>query len=131
MATTASPEHAEHADEAHADTHADSPDHPTERKYWVIAGILAVITGIEVALSYIDLGDAVAPLLLLGMAMKFFIVAAYFMHLKFDSRVTRRLFLSGLLLALSCYIALFMMFRAFGPRPDRQDIKIIQTGQPQ
>jgi len=84
-----------------------------------------------VALSYIDLGDAVAPLLLIGMVMKFFIVASYFMHLKFDSKVTRRLFISGLSLAVFCYLGVFMMFRQLGPRSDRQDIELIETGVPQ
>ncbi len=125
----------EQASDQHADAHASDEhahdDHPTEKKYWVIALILAIITAVEVALSYIDLGDAVAPLLLLGMVMKFFIVASYFMHLKFDSRVTRRLFISGLSLAVFCYLALFMMFRQFGPRENRQDINLIETGVPQ
>ena len=125
---TAEQTHDEHPT-AH-DEHAHD-DHPTEKKYWVIALILAIITAVEVALSYIDLGNAVAPLLLVGMAMKFFIVAAYFMHLKFDSRVTRRLFISGLSLAVFCYLGMFMMFRQFGPRNDRQDINLIETGVPQ
>ena len=120
----------DHADAHTPDEHAHD-DHPTERKYWVIALILAIITAVEVALSYIDLGNAVAPLLLAGMVMKFFIVASYFMHLKFDSRVTRRLFISGLSLAVFCYLALFMTFRQLGPRDDRQDINLIETGVPQ
>ena len=114
-----------------ADEHDEHDDHPTEKKYWVIALILGVITAVEVALSYIDLGNAVAPLLLIGMVMKFFIVASYFMHLKFDSKMARRLFISGLSLALFCYLGVFMMFRQFGPRSDRQDIDLIETGVPQ
>ncbi len=127
---------AEHVPIGHADPHdaahdAAHDDHPTEKKYWIIALILGVITAVEVALSYIDLGDAVAPMLLAGMVAKFFIVASYFMHLKFDSRVARRLFISGLSLALFCYLGVFMMFRQLGPRSDRQDINLIETGVPQ
>jgi len=118
----------EHAADAHGGAH---DDHPSEGKYWVIAAILAVVTAVEVALSYVDLGNAVAPLLLIGMVVKFFIVASYFMHLKFDSKVTRRLFISGLSLAVFCYLGMFMMFRQFGPRDDRQDINLIETGVPQ
>ncbi len=114
-----------------ADGHDEHDDHPTEKKYWVIALILGIITAVEVALSYIDLGNVVAPLLLIGMVMKFFIVASYFMHLKFDSKMARRLFISGLSLALFCYLGVFMMFRQFGPRSDRQDIDLIETGVPQ
>jgi len=105
-------------------------DHPTDSKYWVIALILGVITAVEVALTYIDLGNVVAPLLLIGMGLKFFIVASYFMHLKFDSKVARRLFISGLSLALFCYLGVFMMFRQLGPRQHRQDINLIETGVP-
>ena len=122
-------QHTAPAEDTVAADHDD--DHPTERKYWIIALILGVITAVEVALSYIDLGNAVAPLLLIGMVMKFFIVASYFMHLKFDSKMARRLFISGLSLALFCYLGVFMMFRQFGPRSDRQDIDLIETGVPQ
>jgi cytochrome c oxidase subunit 4 len=129
--TATETDHTGHADEptdAHPEAHGD---HPSEKKYWVIAALLGAITAVEVALSYIDLGAAIAPLLLVGMAAKFFIVASYFMHLKFDSRVTRRLFISGLSLAVFCYLGMFMMFRQFGPRDDRQDINLIETGVPQ
>jgi len=125
----------EHGPAGHADApdaaHDAAHDHPTEKKYWIIALILGVITAFEVALTYLDLGDAVAPMLLMGMVAKFFIVASYFMHLKFDARVTRRLFISGLSLALFCYLGVFMMFRQLGPRSDRQDINLIETGVPQ
>lgn len=127
MATT------QHAPTGHVEDHTvhGEHDHPSEKKYWMIAVILAIITAVEVALSYVDLGNANAPLLLIGMVMKFFIVASYFMHLKFDSRVTRRLFISGLSLAVFCYLAMFMAFRQLGPREDRQDINLIETGVPQ
>lgn len=128
MATT---EHATNEHTVPAVASDEHDDHPTEKKYWVIALILAVITAVEVALSYVDLGDAVAPLLLIGMVLKFFIVASYFMHLKFDTKMARRLFISGLSLALFCYLALFMTFRQLGPRDDRQDIDLIETGVPQ
>jgi len=119
----------EHA--AHPDEHAGAHDHPTEKNYWVIAAVLAGITAIEVALSYLDWGNIVAPLLLTGMVVKFFLVASFFMHLKFDSKVARRLFISGLSLALFCYLGMFMMFRQLGPRQDRQDINLVETGVPQ
>lgn len=57
--TTVEQAHDDHPAEPAHDDHAHD-DHPTEKKYWIIALILAVITAVEVALSYIDLGDAVA-----------------------------------------------------------------------
>lgn len=111
-----------------ATEHAGAHDHPTEKKYWIIAAILGGVTATEVALSYLDWGAIIGPLLLLGMAVKFFLVASFFMHLKFDSKVTRRLFISGLALAVGCYIGVFMTFRQLGPRSHRQDVELIQTG---
>jgi len=116
---------------AHGDEHAGAHEHPTEGKYWIIAAILGGVTATEVALSYLDWGAIIGPLLLLGMVVKFFLVASFFMHLKFDSKVTRRLFISGLALALVCYVGVFMTFRQLGPRSDRQDINLVETGVPQ
>jgi hypothetical protein len=44
------------------------------------------------------------------MALKFSIVVAFFMHLRFDSPVLRRLFLGGLGLAVTVYLILLLMF---------------------
>ena len=77
-------------------THA----HPQPRDYWLIALILAVITGAEVAVTYIDALDrVVAPLLILMSAAKFVIVVGYFMHLKYERKLYRNLFLIGIIAA--------------------------------
>src|SRR5438105_2161915 len=89
--------------------------HPTDGQYILIALILAGLTAIEVAISYIkSLGDAAAPLLVALAATKFFMVAAFFMHLRFDNRVLRRLFLTGIILAIIVYIVVLFMFGVFG-----------------
>lgn len=88
--------------------------HPTEAQYIKIALILAVITGVEVAVSYAKgLGDGEAPLLLALAAIKFFLVGAYFMHLKADTRVLRRLFTTGIILALIVYVIVFLLLGVF------------------
>jgi cytochrome c oxidase subunit 4 len=89
----------------------DAHAHPTPSKYVVIALILAVATAVEVALYYINLADKLLVALLLGLAfIKFGMVAAYFMHLKFDGRLLRRLFVTGIMLAATVYsIALVTM----------------------
>lgn len=75
-------------------------NHPTPRDYWLIALILAVITGAEVAVTYISaLDSVVAPLLIAMSAAKFAIVAGYFMHLKYEQKLYRNLFLIGLVAA--------------------------------
>ena len=97
---------------AHDDAHG-AHEHVSDNKYIVIALILAVITAAEVAASYIDLGPAFIPLLLFMMAIKFFVVVSYFMHLKFDNPVFKRLFYTGLFLAMFVYVAALLTFRFF------------------
>jgi cytochrome c oxidase subunit 4 len=90
----------------HAEVH-----HPDARTYIIVAAVLAVVTGIEVGLYYTDLSVITLVSLLLGLAaIKFGMVAAYFMHLRFDGRLLRRLFLTGIILAAGVYaIFLFTM----------------------
>jgi cytochrome c oxidase subunit 4 len=109
------------------DAHDAAHAHPSDKSYIGIAVILGVVTAIEVALSYIHIGNANAPLLLIGMAVKFFLVASFFMHLKFDSKVLRRLFISGLVLALFCYVVALSMFRQFD-KDHRQQVKYTPSG---
>ena len=85
--------------------------HPGERQYIVIALILAAITAVEVAFSYIEAVEPIlAPSLILMSIIKFFMVVAWFMHLRFDSRLFRRLFIAGIALALFCYTAVLTTF---------------------
>ena len=92
-------------------------DHWTDLKYVQLALALAVITAIEVALSYMvdDLGPVFLPLLLILMAIKFFSVVLFFMHLKFDSRLFSILFYMGLGLAVAVYVAALFTFQFFNP----------------
>ena len=85
--------------------------HPTPRDYWLIALILAVITGAEVAVTYIDaLDSVVAPLLIAMSAAKFTIVVGYFMHLKYEQRIYRNLFLIGVIAAPLLFGAVLFTF---------------------
>ncbi|MGA9275566.1 cytochrome C oxidase subunit IV family protein [Ilumatobacter sp.] len=93
--------------------HEAGAEHITDNKYIVIALILAVITGAEVAASYLDLGAVFIPLLLIMMAIKFFVVVSFFMHLRFDNRLFSWLFYSGLFLAVGVYCAALLTFRVF------------------
>ena len=71
---------------SHANEHDSS--HPSPSRYVAIAGILAVITAIEVWIVYQDyLNDVMIPLLILLSIGKFALVVMYFMHLKFDSKL--------------------------------------------
>ena len=96
-------------------THDETHDHPSDGKYIQIALILAVITAAEVATFYVEdsLGSALVPLLLIMMVVKFFIVAAWFMHLRFDSNLFTRVFVSGLFLATAVYLGFLTTFEFF------------------
>ena len=96
-------------------TEDETHDHPSDGKYIQIALILAVITAAEVATFYVEdsLGSALIPILLVMMVVKFFIVAAWFMHLRFDSNLFTRVFVSGLFLATGVYIAFLTTFEFF------------------
>ena len=102
-----------HEPPVEGDLHEDDHHGATDKQYVVIALILAAMTAIEVAVSYIDIGPLFLPVLLILMVVKFFTVVLYFMHLKFDAPIYRRLFYIGLGLALFVYIVALFTFHFF------------------
>lgn len=90
--------------------------HPTPRQYVNIALILGVLTAAEVAASFIELPG---PLFLGGLislaVAKFFLVVGYYMHIKFDSVMFRRLFAFGVILAVSVFLLVLGLFALSGP----------------
>jgi cytochrome c oxidase subunit IV len=99
--------------------------HPSDRSYVGIALILAVITAAEVATFYLEdeLGSILIPALIVMMIVKFAMVAGWFMHLRFDSNLFTRLFVSGILLAVAVYLGTLAAFEYFSkagePAPAR------------
>lgn len=87
--------------------------HPGPRQYVLIAIVLVILTAVEVATSYLE-GHVNSDLLIVALgimaAVKFFLVAAWYMHMKQDSAVFRRLFVSGIILASIVYGILFLFF---------------------
>jgi len=87
--------------------------HPTPAMYWGIAAFLAVITAIEVAIPSVDALDPVkVPLLWLLAAVKFFTVVAFFMHLRYDKKLYRTLFLFGVLGVFPLFIVVLLSMNA-------------------
>lgn len=79
--------------------------HPGVLEYTQIGVILAVLTAIEVGVYYIDMDHNVLVAALIALAaLKFGLVVAFFMHLKFDSRLFATMFLGGLAIALSVFL---------------------------
>ncbi len=102
------------AEEHHAHGHDDhAHSHPSDRTYVSIAIILAIFTAVEILLFVFedDINRSINKIALIGlMVIKFYIVGAYFMHLKFDHPILTQLFVFGLILAVVVY---FIMLSAF------------------
>ena len=89
--------------------------HPGPREYVVVAVVLAALTALEVAVYYMS--SLPHPLLVALLSFfafwKFVLVVLWFMHLRFDSRVFRRLFVTGVGLAFSVYLVVLVTFKVF------------------
>ena len=92
-------------------THDTEHDHPTDARYIRVATILGVVTALEVATYFLNIPGAVLiPALLAMMVFKFFYVAAWFMHLRFDSPMFTKFFVTGLVLATLVYGIVLSVF---------------------
>ena len=87
--------------------------HPSDLQYIGIAAALAVLTMIEVGIYYLKSDPATIVVLIILMVLKFSIVVGFFMHLRFDSPVLRRLFTGGLVLAVTIYTITLFIFGIF------------------
>jgi cytochrome c oxidase subunit 4 len=94
-----------------APAHAGGHTHPSDLKYIKIAAILAVVTLGEVLTYTFDITGHLLVLILIPMMIfKFAVVAGYFMHLKFDSKLFTTMFVAGLLFALGVYLVMLTVF---------------------
>jgi cytochrome c oxidase subunit 4 len=86
--------------------------HPTPRQYVLIAVVLVVVTSIEIATSYIDTGhtNLIIVALFLMAALKFFLVAAWYMHMRNDQAFFRRVFVVGMVGAGIVYGIVILVF---------------------
>ena len=86
-------------------------EHPGAKEYLGIAVVLTVITAIEVAVFYIPgLKPVLVPTLLSLSAIKFALVAMFYMHLKFDHKLFSWLFVLPMILAAAVILALLKLF---------------------
>jgi len=98
------------AQAAGAATEEAHSHHPTAAEYVRIALILALLTALEVSTYYFEFGRAAIPLLIVLMVIKFIIVAGFFMHLRYDSRLFSQFMYTGLGFALVLYTATYLIF---------------------
>ncbi len=103
---------------AAGDDGGEHHEHPSDRQYVKIALILGGLTALEVFTyfeSVHNLGDAALYVILVVlMVLKFIYVVAWFMHLKFDSVLFKRIFVAGVVLALGVYLVMLTAFRIWG-----------------
>lgn len=87
--------------------------HPDWGTYKWVALILTLITGMEVWIYYIPSftkTNLFVPTLLILSAVKFAIVVMFYMHLKYDAKLFRALFVGPLTLAAFTIVGLLFLF---------------------
>ena len=96
----------------HVEVAGAHSNHPTPRQYVLIAVVLVVVTSIEIATSYINTGhtNLIIVALFLMAALKFFLVAAWYMHMKVDQPFFRRIFVVGMIGAGIVYGIVILVF---------------------
>jgi cytochrome c oxidase subunit 4 len=109
---------ATHETEGHAPEHGH--DHPSDASYVKIALILGVITALEVGTYFWEdlFGSQPSTTALIAtlfpmMIAKFAIVCGWFMHLRYDNPLFRRVFVFGLILAIFVYAIMGLAFEFF------------------
>ena len=111
-------------DTSHDDHHANvdhaamgiEKEHPTWSTYWKVAVVLTLMTVVEVWIYYIPsfvASKAFVPVLLIMSAIKFFIVVAFYMHLRYDHKLFRALFTGPLIIAMTTIVGLMFLFGKF------------------
>ncbi len=101
-----------HQETAVAEAQGEHHAHPTWSTYWKIALILTIVTAVEVWLYETPFRQSrlFVPILLILSAAKFWIVVSYYMHIKYDSKIFRSLFVGPLILAMVVITALLFLF---------------------
>ena len=92
------------------DTHAEHGQEHSTRFYWIVGGILAVITVAEVLVTFVPIPAVLLLIVLLVLSLvKGAAVVMFFMHLRGDARVFKFLFVAPFLLATSMLLALMAL----------------------
>jgi cytochrome c oxidase subunit 4 len=87
----------------------DNNNHPNYVLVWVA---LAVLTAVEVGITFLSWSKTVLIIVLVGLAVwKAVLVAMYFMHLKYEKRPLRILAVAPLPLAFILVLAVITEFR--------------------
>ncbi len=94
-----------------ADAHAVEKEHPGPKTYAKIAVILCLITLLEFGAFYQEsLKGILVPLLVVLSAIKFALVAMFYMHLKFDHPAFSKILIGGVCLGFAAMLWLLALF---------------------
>lgn len=101
-------------DAMHEPRHPEEKPLPRVSTYLLVGLILTVVTAIEVWAFYwpIPAWVIVTSLIILSL-MKFWLVVAFFMHLRYDHKMFTSLFTLGLVLAIGVVLGLITLFDNF------------------
>ena len=105
--------HSQTVVDTHGVAHAEEHAHPDWDTYKWVALLLTVITVLEVWVYYIPAFVAsrlFVPSLLVLSAVKFATVVMFYMHLKYDAKLFRALFVGPLVVAIIALISLLFLF---------------------
>ena len=84
------------------------PQHKTKPNYLGVFVVLAVLTALEIGVTYLPLPRI--PILIPLALIKAALVVMFYMHLKFDKRVYTLIFGAGLLMGLGLILSLIVLF---------------------
>jgi cytochrome c oxidase subunit 4 len=99
--------------DSHVEAHG--AHHPSDSLYIKVAIFLGALTALEVGTYFLEDASTtmLVALLFPMMIVKFAVVAGWFMHLKYDNPIFRRIFVFGLILAIVVYAGIFMTAMEF------------------
>ena len=93
---------------------AQTKAQPSPKQYVQIAVLLAILTAVEVGLYYIEQagvsGRIVYPTLIILAILKFVIVVAFYMHIRYEKGIVARFFTVGFFGALMLYTVVLGTF---------------------
>ena len=98
-----------------AAAHAPGEGHATVQTYIKVAVVLGILTAIEIGALYVPglPRHLLVTLLLVFSVFKFGLVVAFFMHLRYDSKLLTVLFVGPLLIAMLIILALMALFGSY------------------
>jgi len=100
---------------APAEAPAPGGGHATVQTYIRVAVVLGMVTAIEIGALYVPgiPSHALVALLLAFSVLKFWLVVAFFMHLRYDNKLLTALFVGPLIIAMGIILAIMAFFSAY------------------